>query len=149
MFFDIIVYKFQRKMMSIQSKIYELRQEYENKYDSEPEVLFLNLSAWEEVLKHPQSINGVPKKIARCEVYPANNMQEDIFFCDHSDIAKGLREYDGTDYPVIIKKLTVVNRPEAQGARRITNDRSFLNFQIPSEVIKAYQRSQLNKNLKF
>ncbi|WP_288384113.1 hypothetical protein [uncultured Acinetobacter sp.] len=135
--------------MSILSRIYDLRQEYENKHDSEPDVLFINFSTWEEVLRHPNSVNGVPEKIAGCEVYPANNMQEDILFCDHHDMAKALNEYDGTDYPVIIKKLTVVNRPEAQGARRITNDRSFLNFQIPSEAIKVYQRSQLNKNLKF
>lgn len=135
--------------MSIQSKIYDSRQEYENKHDSEPEVLFINFSTWEELLKHPHSVNGVPDKIAGCEVYPANNMQEDIFFCDHSDMAKALKEYDGTENLVTIKKLTVVNRPEAQGARRIANDRSFLNFRIPSEAIKAYQRSQQNKNLKF
>lgn len=135
--------------MSIQSKIYRLREEYEAKHHEEPEVLFLNFSTWEEVLKAPQSVNGVPDKIAGCEMYPANEMQVDILFCDHSDMAKALKEYDGTDYPVIIKKLTVVDRPEAQGARRIVPDRTPLNFQIPSEAIKAYQRYQQSKDLEF
>lgn len=135
--------------MSIQSKIYRLRKEYEAKHHAEPEVLFLNFKAWEEVLKDPQSVNGVPDKIAGCEMYPANDMEDDILFCDHSDMKRALKEYDGTSYPVIIKKLTVVDRPEAQCARRIAPDRSFLNFQIPSEAIKSYQRYQQSKDLKF
>lgn len=135
--------------MSIQSRIYDLRQEYENKHDSEPDVLFINFITWEEVLRHPNSVNGVPEKIAGCEVYPANNMQEDILFCDHYDMAKALEKYDGTDSPVIIKKLTVVDRPEAQGGRRVVKDRSFLNFKIPSEAIKSYQRYQQSKNIRF
>ena len=135
--------------MSIQSKIYDLREQYERKHDADPEIIFLNFQTWEEILRDPNSINGVPNFIAGCLMIPANNMQEDVFYCDHSDMAKALREYDGTNYPVIIKKLTVVERPEAQGARRITLDRSFLNFQIPSEAIKAYQRYEENKDLKF
>ena len=135
--------------MSIQSKIYNLREEYEKKYDAEPEIIFLNFQTWEEILKDPNSTNGVPSIIAGCVMIPANNMQEDVLYCDHSDMKKALKEYDGTSYPVIIKKLAVVDRPEAQGARRIAPDRSFLNFQIPSEAIKSYQRYQQSKDLKF
>lgn len=135
--------------MSIQSKIYSLREEYERKHDSEPELVFLNFKTWEELLKDPHSTNGVPDIIAGCVMIPANDMQDDVLYCDHSDMAKALRDYDGTNYPVFIKKLTVVERPEAQGARRIAADRSLLNFQIPSEAIKAYQTYEQSKKLKF
>ncbi len=135
--------------MSILSKIYKLREEYVVRHDAEPEILFLNFSTWEEVLRDPQSVNGVPEEIAGCEMYPANNMQEYFLFCDHSDMAKALEKYDGTDSPVIIKKLTVVDRPEAQGGRRVVKDRSLLNFKIPSEAINSYQRYQKSKNVRF
>lgn len=135
--------------MNISSKIYQLREEYLNKYEKDPDLVFVNFHTWEELLNSPQSINGVPNEIAGCEMIPANDMQEEVLYCDHDDMAKALRDYDGSNYPVIIKKLTVVNRPEAQNARRIINDRSFQNFQIPSEAIKAYKRHEEHKKLKF
>lgn len=135
--------------MTILSKINKLREQYERKHNTAPELVFLNFKTWEEVLKDPQSVNGVPNIIAGCEMIPANEMLEDILYCDNADLEKALRYFDGSNCQVIIKKLTVVDRPEAQNARRVIADRSFQNFQIPPEAIKAYQRHQQNKNLNF
>ncbi|HCA5286185.1 hypothetical protein [Acinetobacter nosocomialis] len=135
--------------MTISTKIHQLREEYLKKHEKEPELLFVNFHTWEEMLKAPQSINGVPNEIAGCEVIPANEMDLEILYCDHDDLSKALTEFDGSNHPVFIKKLTATNRPEAPNARRLIADLSFQNFEIPFEAIKAYQRHEEHKKLKF
>ncbi len=135
--------------MTITSKIYQLREEYIRKHETEPQILFVNLKTWEEMLNAPQSINGVPKEIGGCELIPANDMQQDLFYCNHDDLKKAFEYFDGTNRDVSVKKLTVSDRLEAANASRIGPELTYQYFQIPGEAIKAYQRYEEHKNLTF
>lgn len=135
--------------MDILTRLHKLKEEYERKHESEPELLFINFKIWEEIANHPSSTNGVPQLFGGCEVVPANEMKEDILFCNRDDLRKALESYNGSTYPVSIKKLTVSERREATHASRIAPELTYQYFQIPSEAIKAYQRNEEHKNLKF
>lgn len=133
--------------MDIQSRIYKQKEEYERKHESEPELLFINLKTWEEIAHHPSSIHGVPQVIAGCEVIPANEMHEDILYCNHDDLSKALENFHGSIKSVSIRKLTVSERKEATHASRIGLELTYQYFLIPSEAIRAYQRNKEHKKL--
>lgn len=135
--------------MNISSKIYQLREEYVRKHETEPELLFVNFQTWEEMLNSTQSINGVPKEIGGCELIPANEMQEDLFYCNLDDLNKALEYFDGSNQSVSIRKLTVSDRKEAANASRLGPELTYQYFQIPGEAIKAFQRHEEHKKLKF
>lgn len=135
--------------MTITSKIFQAREEFIRKHETEPEILFVNLKAWEEMLNAPQSIIGVPKEIGGCELIPANEMQQDLFYCNHDDLKKAFEYFDGTSREVSVKKLTVSERREAANASRLGPELTYQYFQIPGEAIKAYQRHEEHKKLTF
>lgn len=129
--------------MTILSKIYEQHAMHGENYQEEPEFLFVNLNVYEELLKAPQSVEGVPKVIAGAHLIPANKMQRDIAFFSQEDMNKALnKQLDRSREDVFIFKLMIKQSSEInnQYVRRIAPDRTPINVCVPFEVIEAYKR---------
>ncbi|WIH75507.1 hypothetical protein [Acinetobacter baumannii] len=141
--------------MTITDKIYEALQAYKNLYDEEPELLFVNLQIYEEILKEPQlnaELQPVKKDftIFGCKLIPVERMQSDFKYLSQADVAKAIKEFSisPTDL-ILIRKLEKTNRKEAANARRLGDEMMYKHFYIPYELIQAYQRYYENKDLEF
>lgn len=137
--------------MTITKKIYEMQSEHVRKFEEEPNFLFVNLQAYEEILATPQSIQGFPSIIAGAKVLPANTMQWDLLFFSEDDMSKALGLYDVPRNDVFIRKSMVTDRKEAnnQDARRIGNELMQIKVLVPYQAIESYRQYLDNKNLQF
>ncbi|MGA4854164.1 hypothetical protein ACPC5U_12930 [Acinetobacter haemolyticus] len=137
--------------MTITNKIHEARIAYEKKFEKQPELLFVNLQTYEELLKAPQSVLGVPDKIAGAELIPANTMHSEFELFTHEDLGKAIDlQKDSSRHDVSITKWCTTDRKEAANpnARRIAPDRSLIHIWVPYQAIEAYKRHLANKDLK-
>lgn len=138
--------------MTITNKIHEARVNFEKKFDNQPELLFVNLQTYEELLKAPQSVLGVPDVIAGAELIPANTMQSEFLFFTHEDLGKAINlQQSSSRHDVSITKWCTTERKEAANpnARRIAPDRSLIHIWVPYQAIEAYKQHLANKDLKF
>lgn len=141
--------------MTITEKIHEALLAYKNLYDEEPELLFVNLQVYEEILKEPQlQAESQPVKndfnIFGCKLIPVERMQNDFKYLSQADVAKAIKQFSisPTDL-ILIRKLEKTNRKEAANARRLGDEKMYKHFYIPYELIQAYQRYYENKDLQF
>ncbi|EXA60605.1 hypothetical protein ABTF44_08050 [Acinetobacter baumannii] len=142
--------------MTIINKLNESLFEYEKLYDETPELLFVDLQVYEEILKSShmvklsQPTNENPLTFNGCELIPVERMQSEFKYLSHKDLASAIKQFNimPTDL-IVIRKAENTNRKEAANARRLGNEMMYKHFYIDSSIVKAYQRHYENKDLEF
>ena len=135
--------------MSIFQRINENKIEYVDKYEYDPEFIFINLQTYEEILLASESVLSIPETISGSILIPANEMQRPFIFLSEDDLQIGLNNYKVPREDVIFRKYMNTQRKpiDNPNIRRIGNERMQTNFIIPYQAIESYKQYLSNKNL--
>ncbi|EMK0759290.1 hypothetical protein ACT43R_04630 [Acinetobacter baumannii] len=140
--------------MTIINKLHESLVTYEKLYDELPQLLFVNLQTYEEMLKSAntaiQATHENPLTFNGCEVIPVERMQAEFKYLSHKDMVDAVNQFNTMPNDlIVIRKAENTNRPEAANAERLGSEMMYKHFYIESSIVKAYKRNYENKDLKF
>lgn len=139
--------------MTIRNDLIQEKNYYFERYDRQPDLLFLNLKTFEDVLHDPDTDQIKDFHIFYgCEVVLVNTLNNNSIFFERSHIESALEKYklQRSSLVEILRKLPAHRKtPLNPNMRAVINDYSLEKVYIEEKIIIAYKQHEERKNLKF
>lgn len=139
--------------MTIRNELIQEKNYYFERYDRQPDLLFLNLKTFEDVLHDPDTDQIKDfQTFYGCEVILVNTLNNNSIFLERTDIEAALEKYKLQRSPLveILRKLPAHRKtPQNPNMRAVIDDYSLEKVYIEEKIIIAYKHYEESKNLKF
>ncbi|MNZ08297.1 hypothetical protein Q4S33_14040 [Acinetobacter calcoaceticus] len=140
--------------MTIRIDLVQGRTSYHDRYDRNPDLLFISLQTYEDILHDPNTdLSKDFNNFYGCEVITVNSLNIDYIFFEKTDLDVALEKYisQRTQLITIPKHLPShsTSAPTNSKLRSIEDDFTLENLQIEEKIIVAYRQSQESKKLDF
>lgn len=152
---DVFCYNFleiqEIENMTITNKLEDGYNTYKHEYKDDPELLFVSLHTYELISKSPDFEKRISTKFRECKRIQVARMFDEFKFYRHEDLEKALSILKATPQDlVLIRKFVESESPQVEyGFARQISKPIPKHLYISKEIIDAYKRSFVNKELEF